>query len=170
MRQILFFYFIFTLLSGCSHFAPESVKKDKEVIINKQIFAAPYDKVWRAAQIVIAHYSIEINNMDLGVIETQFIKGPDGWHSPHIEKKYSGGYRYKISLRIIKGQLRGQDAVQVIALKTPEVKRDFFSTTEKIESDGLEEKSILYRIARELEIEQAIEKAQKKKQETIQEG
>lgn len=97
--------------------------------------------------------------MDNGVLETDWIRGPDGFTAPSVQKDPSSGVRYKMTLSLVKGKLDNKESVRVTIVKKMEKQRDFFSEPESIESDGLEEKVIFYRIERELLIEEAIKKA-----------
>lgn len=119
----------------------------------EKVFDETYETVWKAAQLALSKYSIRVNDMDSGIFETQSIHGDKAWLSPNVEKAISGGQRYKISVRILKGTKKsGAPATKVIILKRAEIQRDFFSEVEKLPSDGLEELAIMYRIERELEI------------------
>ncbi len=128
---------------------------------NQKVFSYSYDSVWRAAQLSL-RYPIAINNMDTGILETEWIKAIDGFQPPDSEKPVSSGIRYKISLNLVKGKLDGQESVRVTIVKTVEKQRDFFSDPESIESDQLEEKIVLYRIEREILIEEGLKKAMTK--------
>ena len=55
-----------------------------------------------------------------------------------------------------------KEAVKVTVAKDVELKTDFFSDPKRLESDGLEEKVILYRIEKEISVERALQRAQKK--------
>jgi hypothetical protein len=148
--------------NGCST-AP--VTKNSERVLrentNQRVFYFPYDSVWRAAQLALK-YPIAVNNMDNGILETDFIKALDGFTAPHETKRPSDGIRYKITLSLARGRVDGRESVRVNIIKTLEKKRDFFSEPESLESDGLEEKVIFYRIERELIVEEALKKAQAK--------
>jgi hypothetical protein len=126
----------------------------------RMVFTYKYDRVWRAAQLALAKYPIRVNDMDSGVLETDYIRGEMAWVSPPKTRKPPGGYRYKISVRMVKGWHKKTMApiVKVTVLKQAEYQKNFFSAFEKTLSDGLEEKSLLYRMGRELKIEKALSK------------
>jgi uncharacterized lipoprotein len=126
----------------------------------QKIFFYSYDSVWRAAQLALK-YPISVNNMDNGILETDWIRGVDGFVPAHLAKEPSPGVRYKIQLALVKGKTDRRDSVRVTILKRIEKQRDFFSEPEPIETDGSEEKIIFYRMERELVIEEALKKAMK---------
>lgn len=152
-----------SLVSSCSLFA-EKGEPPATFGPREQVFYSPFDDVWRATQISLSKYPIRVNNLDLGVLETDKIKGYKVWMPPH-KSMSSGGLSYSLNIRVVKGGVEGLPAVRVTIMKDLELQRDFFSEVQKLPSDGLEEKSILYRIKRELQIDRALKKAQQKKQQ-----
>lgn len=138
-----------------------SEKKRTEVLqksLNQKIFPFAFESVWRAAQLALK-YPISVNNMDTGTLETDWIKATDGFTPPFAAKAPSNGVRYKIALTLVKGRAEGRESVRVTMTKNIERQRDFFSEPEPLESDGLEEKVLFYRIEREILIEDGIKKA-----------
>lgn len=149
------------LVIGCSS-EPITTRSDRVVqkFSFQKIFFFPYDSVWRAAQLALK-YPISVNNMDNGVLESDWVRGIDGFIPPHLEKDPSPGVRYKLQLSLVKGRTDKRESVRVTIVKKIQKQRDFFSDPESIESDGLEEKLLFYRMERELVIEEALKKSQK---------
>lgn len=96
--------------------------------------------------------------MDNGVLETDWVRALEGFAPPGSSKIPSSGIRYKISLNMVKGRSQGRESVRVTLRKNLERQRDFFSDPEAMVSDALEENVILYRIERELIIQDALKK------------
>lgn len=122
---------------------------------------ASYDSVWKASLQTMGKYPLRTYDQETGVIETDFIRGDNVWLPPYKKKYIPGGYRYKINLKLIKVRSSKENYVRVVVLKQPELQRDFFSTPEKIPTDGLEELAIIYRIEREIEINRLISRNKK---------
>ena len=156
ISRILFIF----VLSGCSLFEPrpESVDKIIEKSSRQKIFFASYDLVWKAAHSAIK-YTIANENQDYGVIETDFIKAVDGWLPPNQTRPPFKSARYKLTLSFAKGNTNGRNSTRVTIEKKIEIFRDFISETQVMQSDGLEEQTIFYRIEREIVIAQALKKA-----------
>ncbi|MCB0419515.1 MAG: hypothetical protein KDD61_00870 [Bdellovibrionales bacterium] len=148
------------LLTGCVLTPTESHSKSYSP--KEKVYFQPYDEVWRATQLAFAHYPIKMNNMDLGIIETDHVKGDQIWSAPHSRKESTMGVKYQITARIIAGTSKHKKGTKVSIFKKVEKQRDFFAQVEKLPSDGLEEMSLLYRIDRELKIEHALQKLQKR--------
>lgn len=160
------FYLLLTVLglsavfTGCGLVTPRS--ETPEELLNRvsqqRIFLAPYDKVWRAAHTALK-YTIASENQDFGTIETDFVKGVDGWLPPYKERPDYPGARYKLTFSFAKGETKGRESTRVTIEKRIEAFKNIISDSQQIESDGSEEKAIFYRIERELIIARAIERA-----------
>jgi hypothetical protein len=156
--RVLTLGFLF-LLSACASQDLTTAKPTESAEPQEKVFPESYDDVWRSVQLAMANYPIKVNNQDAGILETEAIKGDAAWNSPGQKRMTSGGSRYRIIVRVVKGRTeKNQPAGKVIILKLGEIQRDFFSPYEKLPSDGLEELAIMYRIERELQIEKALRK------------
>lgn len=152
-----FFLLICLFCSSCTSITTNSQKQIRKNTFQK-IYFAPYDNVWRAAQLSLK-YPLSQNNMDHGILETEWIKGFDGFKPPHQKQKDVSGIKYKIILTLVKGGIEEKNAVRVNINKQIEKQKNFFAEAETVHTDGLEEEVIFYRIDRELNIEEALKKA-----------
>ncbi len=112
-----------------------------------QVFTVSYEKVWRAVQLATRRFPLKINVYDAGVLETDYIKGDKLFSDPNNTKP-PAGVRYKIIVHAIKGTIDNQNRIKVIVQKQAKSQSDFFTGYRPIDSNGLEEKTILYRISR----------------------
>ncbi len=126
----------------------------------QRVYFYPYDLVWRAAQISL-RYPIQMNNMDTGLIETEWVRMVDGYQAPFETNLKPQGVRYKISLQVVRGNFEGKKSVKVTINKKMERLKNFFVEPEKLESDLIEERLLLYRVQRELQIEEGIRNSNK---------
>lgn len=149
--------------SGCSSAAVEPELIDiKDPGPKTKTFSSSFLNTWKACLIVLGKYPLKSYDEESGIIETDYIRGEDVWIAPHRKKYVKGGFRYKLNLRVIKGRQGANSVTKVIILKQPELQKDFFSDSEKTQTDGLEELSILYRIERELALDAALSKVKRK--------
>lgn len=128
----------------------------------EEVFRANFEEVWRAVNLVLQPYPLRVSNMDQGVLETDDIRGYRVWAPPYKNDSVSNGETYRITIRVIKGSLDNRSATKVTIVKDSQLRADFFSDPKSLPSDGFEEKALLYRIGREIQIERALAKAQKK--------
>lgn len=147
------------ILSSCALFEPQSESPEDLILKASQqrIFLASYDKVWKAAHSVLK-YTIASENQDFGTIETDYIKAVDGWIPPYKTKPDYPSSRYKLFFTFAKGNTNGKESTRLTIEKKIETFKDVISDTQTVASDGSEEKSLFYRIERELIILNAIEK------------
>lgn len=152
---------VIILGTGCSLFdrQPDPENAILKQSIHQKVFFASYDSVWRAAHTSIK-YPIASENQDTGYLETEYIKGIDGFIPPETPKSPSAGIRYKLIFNFAKGKTEGRESTRVTIEKKMERLRDFFSEADAMASDGLEEKVLFYRIEREIVIAEALKKVQ----------
>lgn len=160
MKIILLLPLLFTLIS-CAHTneppANELPKLEGPLV---RPFPYEYDRVWRAVQKSLSKYPIRVNNIETGKIETEVLRGEKVWHAAHEKPKVQPGLRYQIVVQLVRGQaLNGKASTEVSVEKQLSIEKNFFQGESPLQSNGLEEESILYRIDRELMIERALDHA-----------
>jgi hypothetical protein len=156
---LLFFWFL--NLSACALFE-ERAGPDKFYGPREQVYFATFEEVWRGVNLVLQPYPLRVSNMDQGMLETDTIRGYRVWAPPYKPDTSSTGETYRLTIRVIKGALESRAATKVTVVKETQIQSDFFSDPRSLPSDGMEEKSVLYRIGREIQIERALVRAQKK--------
>lgn len=133
----------------------------------ERIFQASMGHVWRAIQLTLKDYPTQVSDLDQGIFETELIKGDKSWFPPHKKKPmFQSGRRYRILIQAIEISSGNRPATKVRIRKEITLQRDFFSSPESIPSDGLEEEAVLYRIGRELQLDQILEKIQNQSSQT----
>jgi len=161
LRTIIIFS-VLPLLGGCSLLAPSP--RTSDVGPHERVYFASYNLVWNALQKSLVKYPIHTNNIDAGLLITESIKNRKLWTPLLPQSSKYNHSTYVLTARVTRGHFDGRDSVRVEIEKKISLERDFFSGQEPLPSDGLEEKSILYRIGRELTLESALRKAYEKKQ------
>lgn len=156
------------MVSACALFEDRSTGPATYYGPREQVYYAGFDEVWRAVNLVLQPYPLRISNMDQGILETDMIRGFKVWGPPFRSGAGVEGETYKLSVKVIKGQLERHNATKVTIVKDLEKQVDFFSDPRSIPSDGMEEKMILYRVGREIQIERALARAQKKQNQAHQ--
>jgi len=100
-------------------------------------------------------YAIEEEDKEKGYLRTEVIKTPV-WSPPFEEQQKNMSMSYVIYIQLIKGTSGFDPVVQVRVLKKIFVQEGFINEPRQIPSNGLEEKVILYRIMREVNIDRYI--------------
>ena len=147
-------------LGGCAMFA-ERPKPKLYSGPRDQVYSATYDEVWKAVNLVLQPYPLRVSNMDQGVLETDSLRADKIWVLPfHVGTDAPSGQNYRLVVRVIRGAENRTRATKVMIIKEILLQSDFFSDPKNVQSDGLEEKTILYRISREVQIERALARSQ----------
>jgi hypothetical protein len=157
---------VFLLLTSCALFI-ERKGPETSFLPRDQVYKASYEEVWRASNLVLQPYPLRVSNMDQGTLETDVIHGFKVWMPPYKPDSATAGQSYKLTLKILRGNFSGGPAIKVSVLKEASTQHDFFSDPKNMPTDGMEEKAILYRISREIQVERALTKAQKRKNKKI---
>lgn len=157
-RTLLAILSIFSFaLGGCALFTPP--EENNPNLPHVRVYDSSFDEVWRAIQKALVSYPIQMNNIDQGVIETDFVKADQVWRAPVQITKKAISPRYQLSVKVIKGKIKNRESTRVLLAKKQKLEKDFFSGETALPSDGLEEKVILYRIEREIKLERSMRKA-----------
>ncbi len=119
-------------------------------------FAASFDSVWKGVLISLAKYPLDRNNQEAGEITTSVIKTGKAF-KPYGQKTNPKEF-YQLFINVQKRTYKGRRLIQVKVEKKAFVKGDFIFKQKDLESDGIEENIILYRTAREVQIDKTIEK------------
>jgi hypothetical protein len=131
------------------------------------VFVDDYDQIWRAIQLAVRKYPVRLNNIESGLLETDFVKGDKIFADPSEGGPPKNNVRYKINIRAVKVKSRddGRSGTKIIISKVMEIQPDFFTGFKEIPSNGLEEQTIMYRIGRYLEMDRRLSQAAKQTNE-----
>lgn len=168
LNKNLFLLFFLLSAGACVHSEAPVTRAEKEIEsrTHQRIYFSSFESLWRAAQLAL-RYPISVNNMDEGIIETDWISGGDGFFPAHITPR-NINYRYRLRLLFAKGKTQGRSSIRVTIVKDLEIPKGFFTDSKPLESDGIEEVILFYRIERELTIDEAIKKESKKSNKDFQ--
>lgn len=159
---ILFLLFFNLLLLSCS--LTQGFRHDNRTpgSVSQRVFFGEASEVDNAIRSALKKYPVQIDNLENGIYETDYLKGDRMFRAPSNEPQRSNhtGLRYKINVQCIRGKVDGKQATRILLKKVLEKQRDFFADAEALPTDGVEENVILYRISRELSLSRAIKKSQ----------
>ena len=144
-----------SILWGCSLLEPPLEMK----VLPSKVYYSSYKKGWTAMQRAMGNYPLLKNNRSQGLIETDWLKVGQAWNPP-FEKFYSSAVKYRLILKVVRGSRKGVDILRVTIHKEILKGEDFFKEPKTLVSDGLEERSLLYRIDREIKLDRALDRAQ----------
>ena len=150
--KFFFLFFTVCIVSGCA-----TVKLKSEVITPvSKVFHADYQKTWSAIMLALEDYPIEVENNEKGFLKSESIPEDTIWKLPFIDESKLKSAKYTLYIKLLKGKIDSRPVVKVRILKKIKVRKGFIDEPTRAPSNGLEEKAILYRIMREINIEKAI--------------
>ncbi|MGB0453073.1 MAG: hypothetical protein ACPGJV_05100 [Bacteriovoracaceae bacterium] len=167
--NLSFFLGIILIISSCASYK-EYAYITEEFEIPSQVYRHSYAKTWQAISKVVQRFDLAIQNQEAGVIKTR-------WQDNTLEVNFADSFggkdsvkaaKFKLVFNIVKGFRGNKEVTKVTIFKRQLVEQDFLQGMKVIRSDGILEKSLLYRIDRVLAVEdklKAIEDAKNKELE-----
>ncbi len=165
------FYLLITsllLLSGCASY--EKFRQvTEELEIPTRIYRADYNQTWQAVIQVMRKFDIAQQNQEAGFIKTR-------WMDNTLEVNFTDSFgssdavkaaKFKLVVNVVKGYRTGREVTKVTIYKRQLIEQDFLQGWKETPTDGIAEKTLLYRIERLIatdnklkEIDRAREKEQ----------
>jgi hypothetical protein len=115
-----------------------------------KVFKADYNQTWQAVITVMKRYDIAQQNQEAGHIKTRWIDNTlevnftDSFGSSDAVK----AARFKLVVNVVKGFRSSQEVSKVTVFKRQLVEQDFLQGWKEMPTDGIMEKTLLYRIGR----------------------
>ena len=155
-------------LGGCMSAYKKSVGGDSDRVLSK-IFISEYPVAWESAVDALKASPMDIVNRENGSLQTKWIDNTAernlidsaGSVSPYTKAQY----RFRVVLA--KGFYEGKTSVRVTVQKEQQIQRDVLEGWINLETDGIQENSLIYRIGKVIESKvriQEIENQRLKKQ------
>ncbi len=142
----------------------------EEFEIPHQVLKADYNQAWLATLQAVKQYDLELQDQEAGVIKTR-------WTDNTVEMNFSDSFgssdaikaaKFKLIINVVKGFRRGREVSKVTVYRRQMIEKDFLQGWKVIPSDGIMEKTILYRISREIQIRDKIRQIEKKKAKELE--
>lgn len=152
------------LFSACSSY--ENFKNvSEELEIPTQVYRVDYNKVWIEVMKITNKYAREVSNQEAGIIKTR-------WIDNTLELNFSDSFgssdavktaRFKLIINVVKGFRGNREVSKVTVFKRQQIQQDFLDGWKTVRTDGILEKSILYRLEMSLKIEGKLQEIEDKK-------
>jgi hypothetical protein len=155
-------------MSGCASY--EKFRQvTEELEIPTFIFKADYNQTWQAVIQVMKKYDIAQQNQEAGFIKTR-------WMDNTLEVNFADSFgsgdavkaaKFKLIVNVVKGYRASREVTKVTIYKRQLMEQDFLQGWKEVNTDGILEKTLLYRIERLIAIDNSlreIDKAREKEQ------
>lgn len=168
----LYITFSFLLLfTSCASY--EKFKQiSEELEIPSKVYKADFTQTWQAVIQVLKRYDIENQNRESGKIVTR-------WMDNTLEVNFTDSFasseavkaaERKIIINVAEGYSYGRKVTKVTIFKRQKVEQDFLQGWREIPTDGILEKTILYRIGVNIENDNKQKEMQKVKEKELLEN
>ena len=165
----IFFAFLSSFLICCTSYKQfEHIVEEFE--IPHKIIPADFNLTWQAVLQVMQKYDMELQNQESGTIKTR-------WMDNTLSFNFADSFgrndsvkaaKFKVIINVSKGIRAQKEVAKVSIFKRQMVEQDFLQGWKVVRSDGILEKTILYRINRIINLEKKLKKiedSKKKKEE-----
>lgn len=156
------------LLTGCANY--EKFRQvTEELEIPMKIYRADYNQTWQAVIQVMRKYDIAQQNQEAGFIKTR-------WMDNTLEVNFSDSFgsadavkaaKFKLVVNVVRGFRASREVTKVTIYKRQLMEQDFLQGWKEVSTDGIIEKTLLYRIERLIATDnklKEIDKAREKEQ------
>jgi hypothetical protein len=122
----------------------------EELEIPTKIFKADYNQAWQAVIQVMRKFDIAQQNQEAGFIKTR-------WMDNTLEVNFTDSFgssdsvkaaKFKLVVNVVKGFRASREVSKVTIYKRQLVEQDFLQGWKEVPTDGIMEKTLLYRIER----------------------
>lgn len=166
MRTALIFLCLALLVpaSGCTTAYRRSLGTDTAQNFSR-VFVTDLNTAWISVLEALKSVSLETTNKEAGFIQTR-------WTENTAQKSFTDSYgnaeaflkaQYRVRVTVAKGFYNGKASVKVTVQKEQLVQRDVLEGWRPIETDTIEENTLLYRIGRIIFIKMKIAKLEEEK-------
>ena len=165
------FYLLFILLpllNGCANY--EKFRQvTEEMEIPSKIYRADYNQTWQAVIQVMRKFDIAQQNQEAGFIKTR-------WMDNTLEVNFTDSFgssdaikaaKFKLVVNVVRGFRAAREVTKVTVYKRQLMEQDFLQGWKEVPTDGIIEKTLLYRIERIIATDnklKEIDKAREKEQ------
>lgn len=167
MKQkiFLFIFIIFSVnFSGCTSYE-QFQQLAEETEIPSQLYKTTYNQTWQAVLEIMQKYDLQLKNQEAGVIKTRWIDNTNqlNFNEAFGSQDMVKAARFKIIINVVKGFRGTREVSKVSVFKRQMIEKDFLQGWKVVRSDGILEKTILYRVDRILKRENMIKEIEEKK-------
>lgn len=139
--------------TGCMTAYKRSVGANTQTNFNR-VFASDFNLAWQSTLDALKSVRLDVTNREAGFLQTRWIDNTkeknftdgDGLTTPYMKAQY----RFKVS--VAKAVYQGKEAIKVTVLREQLASRDALDDFRPLESDTIEENTLLYRIGRIIQV------------------
>lgn len=170
MKISIFLIFLFSF-SGCTSY--EKFRQiTEELEIPSRMFKADYNQTWQAVIQVMKRFDIAYQNQEAGKIKTR-------WMDNTLQVNFTDAFgsadavkaaEFKLVVNVAEGYSYGRKVTKVTIYKRQRIENDFLQGWKAQPSDGIQEKTLLYRIEKLIENDNKLKEIDKAREKELLEN
>jgi hypothetical protein len=162
INKLLVILTTLSLFSSCASYEKFKLITE-ELEIPSKIYAADYNQSWQAVIQVMKRYDISYQNQESGKIKTR-------WMDNTLQVNFTDSFgssdaikaaEFKLLINVAEGYSYGRKVTKITIFKRQRVEHDFLQGWKEKQTDGIQEKTLLYRIDKLIEIDGKLKKLDK---------
>ena len=135
-----------------------------------QVFKVTYNAGWKATLQALKIYDLEVKNQESGVIKTRWIENTAdvNFSDSFGNRPFVKAAKFKLIVNVSKGFAYDREVSKITVYRRQMIERDFLQGWQLVPSDNVLEKTVLYRIARIIDIRNKINKIEAYKNKQLE--
>lgn len=159
------------LTSSCASY--ENFRKiTEELELPSQMYKADFNQTWQAVMQVMKRFDIAYQNAEAGKVKTR-------WMDNTLQVNFTDAFgsadavkaaEFILSVNVAEGYSYGRKVTKVTIFKRQRVENDFLQGWKEVPADGIQEKTLLYRIGRIIENDNKLKKLDQAREKELLES
>ena len=147
--SFLGFFAISSLMTGCNKAYLQSVGGEAAQVYDR-VYLTDYNTAWQSVLDALKHSQMDISNRESGFMQTK-------WSDNTADKNFADSIgntdvylkaQFRFQISVTKGFYNGRPSVKVRVQREQLIQKDVLEGWAPLESDAIEENTLLYRIGR----------------------
>ncbi|MEX0799403.1 MAG: hypothetical protein WEB87_06305 [Bacteriovoracaceae bacterium] len=141
----------------------------EELELPSKMYKADYNQTWQAVIQVMKRFDISYQNQEAGKIKTR-------WMDNTLQVNFTDAFgsadavkaaEFMLQVNVAEGYSYGRKVTKVTFFKRQRVENDFLQGWKEVPTDGIQEKTLLYRIGQLIENDNQLKKMDKAREEEL---
>lgn len=144
----------------------------EELELPSKMYKADFNQTWQAVLQVMKRFDIAYQNQEAGKVKTR-------WMDNTLQVNFTDAFgsadavkaaEFKLSVNVAEGYSYGRKITKVTFFKRQRVEHDFLQGWKEVRTDGIQEKTLLYRIGRLIDNDNKLKEIDKAREKELLES
>lgn len=165
LKQTLIISLFISLFSCSSYEKYRQITEELEIPV--KIYKSDFNQTWAAVIQVMKRYDIAYSNQEAGKVKTR-------WMDNTLQVNFTDSFgsndkvkaaEFQLLINVAEGFSYGRKVTKVTVYKRQRLEQDFLQGWKEVPTDGIQEKTLLYRIGVRIENDNKLKAIDKAKEE-----